>query len=74
MSDKSQPSKSDAEELTVLHQAAMNQFGSSCFWDAKPSATPEGMRVVVDRLRKYGGMDAWHLASKIKGVLEHAAG
>ena len=69
-----QTNPSDAEELAILHQAALKQFGGSCFWDAKPSATPEGMRVVVDRLQKYGGMDAWRLASKIKGVLKHAAG
>ncbi|NFV79322.1 hypothetical protein [Magnetospirillum aberrantis] len=61
-------------ELFTLHKEAMDKFGVRCFWNMKPSATADGMRVVAAQLRKHGGMDAWRLASKIKEVLEHAAG
>ena len=60
-------------DLVRLHQAAMSRFGARCLWSAKPPATPEGMKVVADHLRKYGGMDAWRLAEDIAEVLTHAA-
>lgn len=38
--------------------------------------TMDGMRVIVDRLRRYGGMEAWRLASEIEEKLgnNHASG
>lgn len=60
-------------ELECLHRLAVEKFGDSCLWNAKPSATREGMMVVADQLRSYGGMDAWRLATKIREVLTHAA-
>lgn len=63
-----------SSELLAIHKEAMDKYGTRCFWNMKPSATPDGMRVVAIQLRKYGGMDAWRLASKIKEVLERAAG
>jgi hypothetical protein len=59
-------------ELTQLHRQAFENFGTRCLWNMKPSATPSGMSIVADQLRKHGGMDAWRLATKIKEVLGHA--
>jgi len=60
-------------DLIRLHRAATERFGANCLWSAKPPATPEGMKVMADLLRKYGGMDAWRLAEEIAEVLNRAA-
>ncbi|MBY0430794.1 MAG: hypothetical protein K2Q10_06330 [Rhodospirillales bacterium] len=63
-----------APELRILYQEAMSRFGSECFWNMHPAQTPAGMKVVASQLRKYGGMDAWRLATKITETLNHSAG
>ena len=63
-------------ELQKLHTEAMSRFGAQCLWNASPSQTMDGMRVIVDRLQRYGGMEAWRLASEIEEKLgnNHASG
>lgn len=61
-----------SSELAILHKEAMGKFGVSCLWSMKPSASPHGMKVIVDQLRKHGGMDAWRLAAKIEEALNQA--
>ena len=66
--------RSDAgAELEKLHDEAVRRFGAQCLWSASPSRTPDGMLVVADRLRRYGGMDAWALAARIRKVLARAS-
>ena len=65
--------KKSQSNLAALHQQAMQNFSASCLWNMKPSPTPAGMRLLADQLRKYGGMDAWRLASQIRKVLASAA-
>jgi len=62
-----------SSELTALHQEAMEKFGARLFWNMRPSATPSGLKIVAAQLRKYGGMDAWRLADRIKAAIDHAA-
>jgi hypothetical protein len=56
-------------ELQKLHTEAISRFGAQCLWNASPSQTMDGMRVIVDRLRRYGGMEAWRLATEIEEKL-----
>lgn len=56
-------------ELEQLHEEAVRRFGPLCLWNASPSKTIDGLRVVADRLRRYGGMDAWKLAARIREEL-----
>jgi hypothetical protein len=61
------------DHLEALFQEALARFGTRCLWNAKPTKSIEGIRVIVDRLRKYGGMDAWRLAAEIKKELPDAS-
>jgi hypothetical protein len=63
-------------ELQKLHTEAISRFGAQCLWNASPSQTMYGMRVIVDRLRRYGSMEAWRLATEIEEKLgeNHASG
>ena len=60
--------------LTDYYDQAMTKFGSRCLWNAKPSRSVEGLKVIAERLRTYGGMDAWRLAAAIRKEVEDAAG
>lgn len=63
-------------ELQKLYTEATSRFGAQCLWNASPSQTMDGMRVIVDRLRRYGGMEALRLALEIEEKLgsNHASG
>ncbi len=59
--------------LGLLYDEAIARFGARCLWNAAPSRSVEGLRVVADHLRCYGGMDAWRLAAAIRAELDLAA-
>lgn len=59
-------------ELEQLYDEAVRRFGPQCLWNASPSRTRDGLRLVADRLRRYGGMDAWKLAARIREELARA--
>ncbi len=59
--------------MGMLYDEAVTRFGARCLWNVSPSRSVEGLRVVADRLRRYGGMDAWKLSSRIKEELKLAA-
>jgi hypothetical protein len=61
-------------ELKTFYREALSRFGSECFWNMRPAQTPGGMKVIASQLRKYGGMEAWRLATKITETLNHAVG
>ena len=65
--------RAPTESLEGLYNEALERFGARCLWNASPSKNADGLRVVADRLRRYGGMDAWKLASKIREELNDAA-
>ena len=60
--------------LDELYDAAIGRFGATCLWNARPSRTKQGMRVVAERLRLYGNMAAWRLAAEIGDELGRASG
>ena len=60
-------------ELEDLRRQAVEQYGTQCLWNIKAVPTPSGMKAVADNLRKYGDMNAWRLASKIREKLGHAS-
>lgn len=62
--------------LQTLYSDAITKFGAQCLWNASPSQTRDGMRMIVERLRRYGGMAAWRLALEIEEKLgdDHAPG
>jgi hypothetical protein len=51
--------------LAQLYDEAVDRFGARCLWNAAPSRSTEGLVVVADHLRRYGGMDAWRLAARL---------
>jgi hypothetical protein len=51
--------------LAQLHDEAVDRFGARCLWNAARSRSTEGLVVVADHLRRYGGMDAWRLAARL---------
>jgi hypothetical protein len=61
--------RAPVKHLAALYDEAMARFGARCLWNAAPSRSVEGLRVVTDRLRRYGGMDAWRLESRITADL-----
>jgi hypothetical protein len=61
------------ESLALLYDQAIARFGARCLWNAAPPRSVEGLLVVADRLRRYGGMDAWRLAAAIRAELDLAA-
>jgi hypothetical protein len=62
----------EVDMLMPLFEEAVDLFGARCLWNLKPEPTPTGMRVIAERLRKHGDMDAWRLASRIQKAVGHA--
>lgn len=55
--------------LHALMELAVNQFGSTCFCNVRLTGNDDSdLPLVIDRLRKYGGMKGWRLASEIKDL------
>jgi hypothetical protein len=70
----SQKNKSIAatQELAALRQEAVKRFGALCLWDINPTNDLSGLRIIASRLKKYGNMDAFHLAERIEQRLANA--
>ncbi len=52
-------------ELGRLFRQAYEKYGAQCLWNCKPTLSEEGVKVVVERLQKYGDLRAWYLAADI---------
>jgi hypothetical protein len=61
------------KRLEDLLDAAVEQFGSRCLWNIRPTPTPSSMRVVARQLKTYGNLAAWRLAAEIEAELVRAA-
>ena len=59
-------------EAIALHEEALARFKTRCFWNSNPPKTRDGLEAVCQQLRTYGDMNAWRLATKIRGVLSNA--
>jgi hypothetical protein len=70
---RNQRREASPESLSKIYNEAMERFGARCLWNATPSRTPEGLLLVADRLRRYGGMDAWRLATQIRDEVKRHA-
>lgn len=62
------------DTLESLFDEAITRYGPRCLWNVKPQKTPSGLRVIADKLRKHGDMEAWKIAARIREELDHAAG
>jgi hypothetical protein len=60
--------------LASLFVEAVTKYREQCLWNIDPQVSPQGLTVIVLRLRKYGDMDAWRLAGRIERSLADAAG
>lgn len=62
-------------ELVAAARKARSDFGVGCFWNAPTLSDPvEDARLVVGRLRKYGGRRGWFAAIGIDKAIREAAG
>lgn len=61
--------------LRKLYAAAVEHYGTRCFWNMQPRFSAEGLRTIVDRLKRYGDLRAWKLAALIEREMgrRHAA-
>lgn len=62
----------NAELLANLYNEAVSRYGKRCLWNVDPQPTPSGMRVIADKLRKHGDMEAWKLAARIREAIADA--
>jgi hypothetical protein len=69
---RAQPSRESS--LQALYEQAFKDYGAQCLWNARPPLNPDGLRVIVGRLRKHGDMAAWRLANRIEEAICDAAG
>lgn len=70
------PSRADGvSDLIAAAAQARAEFGVTCFWNAPVLPDPiEDARLVVGRLRKYGGRRGWAFASSLDKAVREAAG
>jgi len=62
-------------DLIAAAAKARAEFGLSCFWNAPVLPDPiEDARLVVGRLRKYGGRRGWAVATSLDKAVREAAG
>lgn len=59
----------DSRDLDQLFDEAVAHYRTRCLWNLEPQRTPGGMRVIADKLRRHGDMDAWRLAARIRKAL-----
>jgi hypothetical protein len=59
-------------QLDRLYDEAMARFDAFCFWYARPSRTPKGLREVAQRLEAYGSPAALDIAAAIRQALDEA--
>ena len=56
-------------QLHALIELAINQFGPTCFGNVRLTGNDgSDLPLIIDRLRKYGGMNGWRLASEIRDL------
>ncbi len=61
-----------ADGLDLLFNEAVIRYGKRCLWNVSPQPTLGGMRVIADKLRKHGDMEAWKLATRIREAIADA--
>lgn len=64
----------EADEIDRLFNEAVTRYGKRCLWNVDPQPTSGGMRVIADKLRKHGDMEAWKLATRIRKAIASATG
>ena len=55
--------------LDALYDEAMARFDAFCFWYARPSRSPAGLREVAKRLEAYGSPEALRIAGSVRIAL-----
>ena len=55
--------------LDALYDEAMARFDAFCFWYARPSRSPAGLREVAKRLEAYGSPEALRSAGSVRIAL-----
>ncbi len=55
--------------LDALYDEAMARFDAFCFWYARPSRSPAGLREVAKRLEAYGSPEALRIAMRVRHAL-----
>lgn len=55
--------------LDGLYDEAMARFDAFCFWYARPSRSPSGLREVAKRLEAYGSPEALRIAGSVRIAL-----
>lgn len=55
--------------LDALYDEAMARFDAFCFWYARPSRSPAGLREVAKRLEAYGSPEALRIALNVRRAL-----
>lgn len=58
--------------LDALYDEAMARFDAFCFWYARPSRSPAGLREVVKRLEAYGSPEALRIAGDLRQAVAEA--
>lgn len=58
-----------AVALNGLYDEAMARFDAFCFWYARPSRSPAGLREVAKRLEAYGSPEALRIAGNVRIAL-----
>lgn len=56
----------------ALARTALDNYKSDCFWfraDTAPVETMGEVRLIIQRLRQYGGREAWYAAYAIEQCL-----
>lgn len=58
--------------IAELRSLALSRYAGCCFWNMRVPAGAEGDKVIVERLKKHGDMEAWRLAVEIEALADAA--
>lgn len=56
----------NADGLAQLREVALSKYRTRCFWNVNIPEGPEGIPIIIDRLKAHGDMAAWRLAASIQ--------
>jgi hypothetical protein len=61
-----------SDRLKGLFDEAVGRFGPQCLWNVNPSRNLHGMKLIAQKLRDHGNMNAWRLSEQILEEIDSA--